>query len=207
VLGRSQAEQLYSDSQEIRCAASLVVEIWTNGSEIRSITTRIFRVKEWMKAKHHFWSSLVTGGALYWATGSVSALAGSMIGGFLIDSDHIIDQMWSIWYGAPFRRAQHDDGNSRPKSPVSWVMNLLRPRKLLRLPLVFHSYELLVLIIIITVLLRTPFFTGLLTGYVLHLSLDMLRHHHEFNSPFFYLISYRLAQGFRRDCLIKREYL
>jgi hypothetical protein len=86
-------------------------------------------------------------------------------------------------------------------------MNFLRPRKLLRLPLVFHSYELLALIIIITVLVRTPFLIGLLAGYVLHLALDMFRHHHEFNSPFFYLMSYRLSQGFRRDYLIKREYL
>ena len=160
-----------------------------------------------MKPKHHFWSSVVTGGALYWATGSVSAFAGAMIGGFLIDSDHIIDQMWSIRCGAPFRRPQRDGIESRPGSKMSWVMNLLRPRKLLRLPLVFHSYELLVLIIIIAAVLRTPFLIGLLAGYVLHLSLDMLRHHHEFNSPFFYLISYRRAQGFRRDCLIKREYL
>ncbi|HKA21922.1 MAG TPA: hypothetical protein VKN18_26835 [Blastocatellia bacterium] len=159
-----------------------------------------------MKPKHHFWSSVVTGGALYWATGSASAFTGAVIGGFLIDSDHIIDQMWSIRYGAPFRRPQRDVLES-PGSKMSWVMNLLRPRKLLRLPLVFHSYELLVLIMIITVVFRTPFLIGLLAGYVLHLTLDMVRHHHEFNSPFFYLISYRLAQGFRRDCLIKREYL
>ena len=160
-----------------------------------------------MKAKHHFWSSLVTGGALYWATGSVAALTGSMIGGFLIDSDHLIDQIWSIRYGAPLRRPPSEHIDQRPGNPVSWAMNFLRPRKLLRLPLVFHSYELLALISIITIVLRTPFLIGLLTGYVLHLALDMMRHHHEFTSPFFYLISYRLWRGFRRDVLIKREYL
>ena len=160
-----------------------------------------------MKAKHHFWSSVVTGGGLYWITGSFSAFTGAIIGGFLIDSDHIIDQMWSIRYGAPFRHPQRDGIDSRVGSKMNWVMRLFRPRKLLRLPLVFHSYELLVLVIIITIVLRTPFLIGLLAGYVLHLALDMLRHYHEFNSPFFYLISYRLAQGFRRDCLIKRKYL
>lgn len=159
-----------------------------------------------MKPKHHFWSSVVAGGALYWATGSVSAFTGAIIGGFLIDSDHIIDHMWSIRHGSPFRRPQRDGIESRPESKMSGVLNLLRPRKLLRLPLVFHSYELLILMIIITVILQTSFLIGLSAGYVLHLSLDMLRHHHEFNSPLFYLISYRIAQGFRRDCLIKREY-
>jgi len=160
-----------------------------------------------MKPKHHFWSSVVTGGALYWVTGSVSALTGAMIGGFMIDSDHIIDQLWSIRYGAPFRRPQSGAIERHPESKMRWVINLARPRKLLRLPLVFHSYELLALIIIVTIVSRTPFLIGLSAGYVLHLSLDMLRHHREFNSPFFYLISYRLARGFRRDCLIKQEYL
>jgi hypothetical protein len=66
---------------------------------------------------------------------------------------------------------------------------------------------LLAAIAIITGYLRTPFLIGLLSGYVLHLSLDMLRHHYEFRSPFFYLLSYRLFHGFRRDQLIKTDYL
>ena len=159
-----------------------------------------------MKAKHHFWSSLAAGGALYWATGSGAALAGTMVGGFLIDSDHIIDQLWSIRYGAPFRRENAADvvGSTGMRA---WLVNHFRPRKLLRLPLIFHSYELLAVIAVVTLYLRTPFLFGLLSGYVLHLSLDLLRHHHEFRSPFFYLISYRLFQGFRRDQLIKADYL
>jgi hypothetical protein len=35
----------------------------------------------------------------------------------------------------------------------------------------------------------------------------MIRHHHEFRSRMFYLFSYRLAQRFRRDQLIKQEFL
>ena len=161
-----------------------------------------------MKAKHHFWSSLAAGGALYWATGSGAALAGAMAGGFLIDSDHVIDQLWSIRHGAPFRRRkEQDDSSGATRGLRAWVINQLRPRKLLRLPLVFHSYELLAAIAIVTIYLRTPFLFGLLSGYMLHLSLDMLRHYHEFRSPFFYLISYRLFHGFRRDQLIKADYL
>lgn len=161
-----------------------------------------------MKAKHHFWSSLAAGGALYWATGSSAALAGTMVGGFLIDSDHVIDQLWSVRHGAPFRREpRHNDSSGATQRTRAWLINYLRPRKLLRLPLVFHSYELLVAMAIMTAYLRTPFLIGLVLGYVLHLSLDMLRHHHEFRSPFFYLLSYRLSQGFRRDQLIKQDYL
>ena len=162
-----------------------------------------------MKAKHHFWSSLAAGGALYWATGSGAALAGTMVGGFLIDSDHVIDQLWSIRHGAPFRRnpPARNHGNGAIDGTRAWLINYLRPRKLFRLPLIFHSYELVALITILTLNLRTPFLIGLSSGYVLHLSLDMLRHHREFRSRLFYLFSYRMAQRFQRDRLIKTEYL
>jgi hypothetical protein len=158
-----------------------------------------------MKAKHHFWSSLVMGSALYWATGSSVAFAGSMLGGFFIDSDHIIDQLWSISKGAPLvgKSASNKPGNSAP----GWVARLFARRKLVRLPLVFHSFELLAALIILTAYLRTPFLIGLASGYALHISLDLVRHYHEFRSPFFYLLLYRSSQGFRRDRLVKPEYL
>jgi len=155
-----------------------------------------------MKAKHHFWSSLAAGGVVYWTTGHPEALAGAMVGGFLIDADHIIDQLWSIRYGAPLRREL-----KRYSGQENLWVRLFAPRKLIRLPLIFHSYELLVLLAALTTKLRTPFLIGLLSGYVLHLALDLIRHHHEFRSPLFYLLSYRLALAFRRDLLIKPEYL
>ena len=162
-----------------------------------------------MKVKHHFWTSLAAGGALYWATGSSSALAGSMIGGFLIDADHLIDQLWSIRHGAPFRREPSSLNLSPgPAQPIrAWFTTYLRPRQLLRLPLVFHSYELLSAIAVLTIWLRSPFLIGLMSGYVLHLLLDTIRHYHEFRSPLFYLLTYRLSKRFERDRLIKPEYL
>ncbi|PYT09638.1 MAG: hypothetical protein DMF60_02165 [Acidobacteria bacterium] len=170
--------------------------------------TRVYATKDAMKPKHHFWSSLAAGGALYWATGSSASLAGAMIGGFLIDSDHIIDQLWSIRHGAPLRRPVEDrPGRVKTAGMRASLVDRLRPRKLLRLPLIFHSYELLAAVAILTLNLSTPFLFGLLSGYVLHLSLDMMRHQHEFRSPLFYLLSYRLSNGFRRDRLIKPEYL
>ena len=155
-----------------------------------------------MKAKHHFWSSLAAGGALYWATGSSAALGGAMLGGFAIDADHVLDQWWSIRKGADV--ASPESGGWPAQSLYA---RYFRRRKLLRLPLLFHSYELLAVLILLTSSLHTPFFIGLLSGYVLHLSLDVIRHHHEFASPLFYSLSYRMARGFRRDLLIKPEYL
>lgn len=155
-----------------------------------------------MKAKHHFWSSVATGGALYWATGSSAALAGAMLGGFAIDADHVVDQWWSSRTSAPVT-------TNRSAARGGWarISRSFQRRKLVRLPLIFHSYELLAVITALTLNRPTPFLIGLLSGYVLHLALDTIRHQHEFRSPFFYLLAYRLSQRFRRDQLIKQEYL
>jgi len=159
-----------------------------------------------MKAKHHFWSSLAVGGALYWSSGSASSLAGAMIGGFLIDSDHLIDQMWAVHLGAPHMRGKAE-GARTGITARPWFERYVKRRKLLRMPLIFHSYELLVALTAIAVSVRSPFLIGLGAGYALHLALDLGRHHHEFRSPLFYLLIYRMALGFERKKLIKPDYL
>lgn len=158
-----------------------------------------------MKAKHHFWSSLAAGGALYWATGSSAALSGAMLGGFAVDADHVVDQWWSIRRGAGLSSGKAAADATAGKT--WWFARYFQRRKLVRLPLIFHSYELLVVLVVLTANARTSFLVGLLAGYVLHLALDLARHHHEFVSPLFYSLSYRLAQGFQRERLIKPEYL
>jgi hypothetical protein len=155
-----------------------------------------------MKAKHHFWTSIAAGGALFWATGSSAALGGALLGGFAIDADHVLDQWWSIRKGEEVVSEKSGSLSAR-----SLYARYLKRRKLVRLPLAFHSYELLAVIAVLTLNNRTPFLIGLFAGYVLHLALDLIRHHHEFRSAFFYLLAYRLAHGFRRDQLIKPEYL
>jgi hypothetical protein len=163
-----------------------------------------------MKAKHHFWSSLAAGGALYWATGSGWAVAGAMVGGFLIDADHVFDQLWSIRRGAPYmgkRRAELAARDAGKGGLTGLITRFVRRRKLVRLPLLFHSFELLAALLVITIYLRTPFLIGLLTGYALHIALDLTRHYQEVCSPLFYLLSYRMARGFRRERLIRAKYL
>jgi hypothetical protein len=159
-----------------------------------------------MKAKHHFWSSLAVGGMMYLSTESVAAFTGTMLGGFFIDADHLIDQLWSIYNGAPHTKNSSSLA-AQQKGFLGWLARYLHRRKLTRLPLVFHSYELMAALFLIALLLRTPFLAGLFVGYLLHLALDICRHYKEFRSPFFYSISYRLIHGFRRDRLVKSLYL
>ena len=159
-----------------------------------------------MKAKHHFWTSLAAGGVLYTITHSSLSLWGAMIGGFLIDADHLIDQLWSIARNAPYTSKRSAE-LAKHQGWSGFIARYFRRRKLLRLPLMFHSYELLLVLTFLTLYSRTPFLLGLLCGYALHLSLDLWRHHHEFRSPFFYALLFRLAHRFRREQLIKEKYL
>jgi len=162
-----------------------------------------------MKLKTHLWTSVAAGSGLWLATGSSGALAGAIIGGVLIDADHLVDQIWSIHHGAPYTRSSALGPLGRGSKPDrdSSIINWFRRRKLVRLPLIFHSYELLASAVVLAAFLRTPLVIGFVAGYALHITLDLIRHHHEFRSRFFYLLLYRLSLGFRRDRLIKPEYL
>lgn len=159
-----------------------------------------------MKAKHHFWSSVAAGGLVSLLTHNYESFIGTIIGGFFIDADHVVDQLWSIYQDAPHSRKSSAIA-LQEKGFRGWVARYIRRRKLVRMPLIFHAYELLIVLMALTIYLRTPFLIGLLVGYVLHLSLDLYRHHNEFCSPLFYSLLYRLTKGFRRDSLIKGEYL
>jgi hypothetical protein len=164
-----------------------------------------------MKLRTHLWTSVAAGTGLWWATGSGTALVGAIIGGVLIDADHVVDQLWSIHHGAPYAKTGPAQpgvptAGSSPEGPRASI-DRFRRRRLIRLPLVFHSYELLAAAILVAALVRTPLILGLVMGYALHITLDLIRHHHEFRSPLFYLLLYRLRVGFRRDRLIKPEYL
>jgi hypothetical protein len=159
-----------------------------------------------VKAKHHFWSSLAIGGVFYLSTQSFTAFAGTMLGGFFIDADHVVDQLWSIYHRAPHTKKASALA-AEQKGFKGWIARYVHRRKLTRLPLIFHSYELMMVLSVCTLIWRTPFFTGLLAGYVLHILLDLYRHYTEFRSLFFYSIFFRMAKAFRRDSLIKSEYL
>jgi hypothetical protein len=159
-----------------------------------------------VKAKHHFLTSIAAGSALYFFTNSMSSFWGAMIGGFLIDADHVIDQLWAIARNAPYTSKRSAD-MAKHQGWRGFFARYFRRRKLLRLPLIFHSYELLLALTVLTIYFRTSFLLGLLCGYGLHLSLDLWRHLQEFRSPFFYALLFRLAHRFRREQLIKEKYL
>lgn len=159
-----------------------------------------------MKAKHHFWSSLAVGGVLYLSTKSIAAFTGTLIGGFFIDADHLVDQLWSIYNGAPHTKRSSALA-AQEKGLRGWTAHFLHRRKLTRLPLIFHSYELMVALLLLTLKRPTAFLIGLLVGYFLHLALDLYKHYDEFRSPFFYSFFFRLGRGFRRERLVKSDYL
>ena len=145
------------------------------------------------------------GGALYFATGSGAAITGALLGGFLIDADHVVDQWWSIKLGAPLVNSA---GAARLNQSrfQGWLSRFFRRRQLLRLFLFLHSFELFFLLGLFTLIYRYPLLIGLFCGYGLHLALDLWRHYNEFTSPFFYFFLYRASHGFKREELIARKF-
>src|SRR5215467_10833610 len=125
-----------------------------------------------MKVRTHLWTSIALGSGLWLVTGSSSALVGAIAGGVLIDADHVFDQFWSIRGGAPYRRPGKEatelrdaessisSGIASTKSGPPPVRDWFRLRKLVRLPLIFHSYELLIVVIVAAAILRTPVMLG-----------------------------------------------
>ena len=160
-----------------------------------------------MKVQTHIWSSMLAGGALWYLTGSEMSMVGALVGGLGIDADQLIDQLWSIKSNAPLAKPKRRPCASGLSRETGLFERFVRRRKLVRLPLVFHAYELLVILAAVSWFVRTPFLIGLFAGYSLHLLLDFIRHQHEFRSKLFYLTSYRLMHRFRRDRLIRSDYL
>ncbi|MEW6130926.1 MAG: hypothetical protein AB1757_28100 [Acidobacteriota bacterium] len=159
-----------------------------------------------MKAKHHFWTSLLTGSGLYLLSGSWTSIAGALVGGFLIDADHIVDQLWSIKRHSPHMK-KIPEMSPKQFSLKTLYIKFLRRRKLLRLPLIFHGYEFLLLFTVLLFSIKSPFFIGFFVGYGLHLGLDLYRHAHELKSLWFYSLAYRAYHGFKREQLVKENYL
>lgn len=159
-----------------------------------------------MKAKDHLWTSVLAGSCLYIINGSMLSIIGALAGGFLIDADHVLDQLWSIRQGSPHMRK--NTGTTVAKHKFAYFYSrFIKRRKLVRLPLIFHGYEYAILLSFLLLKIQTPFFTGFVVGYCLHLVLDLYRHFHELNSPLFYSIIYRSVFGFKRERLVKAEYL
>ena len=131
-----------------------------------------------MRLKQHITISLFFSASLYTISNSWIIFSSSLISGVLIDIDHILDYFMA--YGI----------NIRIKQFFEVCHNLKIPR----MRLIFHSWELLILLSICVFLVGwNPWIVGTIVGFTQHIVLDQV-----FNKPnkWTYFFFWRLKKGF-----------
>ena len=139
-----------------------------------------------MKTSGHISTSAMLAAALYAYSRSVPEAASCFVSGVLIDLDHVVD--FHLFSGERFSLANF----------FSWYSE----NRWRRLTLIFHSYELFGILCAVAYYLDNAVLRGIVWGAGLHLLLDQLVNTRTSRlSPWFYLLGYRIAMGFRRDKL------
>jgi hypothetical protein len=112
-----------------------------------------------MKLKHHITASIIISAFLFTISKSWIIFTSSLISGVLIDIDHVLDYFWD--YGINLR--------------IKKFFEVMYSKKISRLWLIFHSWELLFLLIICAFLMSwNPWIVGTIIGFTHHLISDQI---------------------------------
>ncbi len=131
-----------------------------------------------MKVSSHIAVSAAASAAVYLVSGSIAAAIGCLIGGVLIDLDHVVDYVLN--YGPAIRPAR--------------LFHAFKYESMKHIVVFLHSWELVFAALVALWLTGwEPFAAGLAGGAGLHLLLDTLFNKH--SAPA-YFISFRLFHGF-----------
>ena len=140
----------------------------------------------------HLLTTVLAAGAGLVATGSVPVAAGVVAGGFLIDTDHLVD------YVLVERR--------RELTPAAFLRHYIEGHTR-RVVLVLHSYEVFLALAALAWWLDSAWLAGYLAGGAMHLVLDIV-----FNGRLtprnifaFYSLGFRLAHAFDATALFGSE--
>ncbi len=144
-----------------------------------------------MKLRTHFYTSTLLSGGLYAATRSPQIAVSCFLSGIFIDIDHAFDFL--IFSGEKFSF----------KNMLSWCIK----ERWDKVVLIFHSYEILILLGFIMYYFPHNILLGILLGSGLHLILDQTgncsfsNYHKLF--PWFYFFTFRIFSGFRREKMLR----
>ena len=140
----------------------------------------------------HLLTTVLATGVGFVATGSVPFAAGVVAGGFLIDTDHLVDYVFVE------RR--------RELTPAAFLRHYIDGH-MRRVVLVLHSYEVFLALAALAWWLDSAWLAGYLAGGAMHLLLDL-----GFNGRLtpknifaFYSLGFRLAHGFDAEALFGAE--
>ncbi|MBF0555458.1 MAG: hypothetical protein HQK96_13035 [Nitrospirae bacterium] len=144
-----------------------------------------------MTTRVHTYTSAALGGIIYAITDSWQAAVSTLIAGVFIDIDHIFDFLMFSGERLTMRNF------------TSWCDEM----KWNKITLIFHSYELFIVLGFIAYYSGSKTATGILCGAVFHVLLDQTGNLRKSRlSQWFYFLTYRIIQGFKKDNLkIKDE--
>jgi hypothetical protein len=139
----------------------------------------------------HFVTSLALSAVAYGTTRSAPVAAGGFLGGFLIDADHyfdyiFIEKQWRKPWPAAFLRYYFESRFSLAVLPL-------------------HSWEVLALLVGLSVLTGAPLLIGYVTGALMHLIFDVaINGEHVLKTPVrFYSFLFRMHHRFEAVKLIE----
>ena len=138
----------------------------------------------------HLVTAAALSGVVYAKTGSAAAATGCFLGGFLIDADHYFDYIFI-------------DRQWRRPWPAAFLRHYFEVRfKRLVLPL--HSWEVLGMLVGISVVSGAPLLVGYVAGAIMHLLFDILINgEHGLKNPiWFYSFVFRARHGFLASRLL-----
>lgn len=140
-----------------------------------------------MRLKGHVIATLTVSSIIYFVFNSFSAFISSLIGGILIDIDHLLDYYL------------HRGFDLRVKNFFNWCYR----NQWETLIIFFHSIELIFIIwLVISVFNLGIFWIGLAIGLSQHIVLDILGNSDMLNL-FSYFFIYRFINGFRKEYIIR----
>lgn len=136
----------------------------------------------------HLSLSLFAGWIAWIVTGNPYVFIPALIGGVLVDIDHLIDYFFA--YGTNFKLSYFMRGRQFHKSNKTYIL--------------FHSWELVFILFILTfqlsdLLTLRPLFLSFSFAYFLHLLFDSLINH--MRAPSYFLL-YRLVKKFDLKTLV-----
>lgn len=138
-----------------------------------------------MKPINHLSVSIITGVVTFLVTKAILPSISCFFAGWLVDVDHV----WDFYK------------NGGKRFSIKRFEDAVENRKMKKIYLYFHSYELLLILIILCFATHFNYFLSFTTlGFAVHLIFDQI-----FNlvNPFTYFFTYRILNGYRADILIK----
>lgn len=142
-----------------------------------------------MKLRYHIIATTTISSVVYYVSDSITAFVSSIIGGILIDVDHLLD-----YY-------RQEGFNLKIKYFFGWCYKL----KWNTLVVPLHSIELvLILWFAIYVFDLGLFWLGFAIGFTQHMIFDIIFNNKITNNSTFYFFIYRFVKGFRKEYLIRK---